>query len=238
VAKAGAKSTSPIVWLSLAQALALVTEIYLSPSYAKRLLTKWLQAGRIRWQSRAFDGFIPKGLAWQAELPSLWSDPDCLWIYWDEGRVRKVVRQREGPPYRFDVIGIRLARDDILRCLPLREGALAQTLDVATVSATGTVSGPGRAPKPVRPKSPQRQVFDSLLRRKYPPDGHVPDEDTTTAVWDWVRQKEQWPAECQARGIPPKHPLPPHWSTVHRWLSREGAAKNHPRPNQPPADIC
>ena len=237
MAKAVAKSTSPIVWLSLAQALALVAEIYLSPSYAKRLLTKWLQAGRIRWQSRAFDGYIPKGLAWQAELPSLWSDPNCLWIYWDEGRVRKVVRRREGSSYRFDVIGIHLARADILRCLPLREGALTQTLDAATLTATGTVSpGPGRKPA-IKPESLQRQVLRSLLQREYPPEGHVPDEVTTTFVKEQARS--EWANACQARGLAPsQRPLPPSWSTTNRVLGREDDTKNHQLPNQPPADIC
>jgi hypothetical protein len=196
-----------------------------------------LHEGRIRWRSRVFDGRIPKGQTVEAELRTLWRDLDCLHINWDESRVRKTVRRREGPRYSFDVIGIRLARDDIIRCLPLREGALTQTLHEAAVSASGTVAaGPGRKPA-IKPESLQRQVLRSLLQHEYPPEGHVPANVTTTFVKEQARSG--WANACQARGLAPsQRPLPPSWSTTNRVLGREDDTKIHQLPNQPPADIC
>jgi hypothetical protein len=176
MAKVVAESTSPI-WLSLQEARALVTETLLSRQYAEGQTLKWLWQGRIRWRWVQVFGQPRQGRSLKQEADALWANvphPDRTLVDWNESLARKVTVIDEAGRVRGEirVIGIRVARDDILQCLSALSAAPTPAPEVVPEPA------PEVAPEPLagNPSALEPISLDVWLRRTKRKNPQLPDE--------------------------------------------------------------
>jgi hypothetical protein len=171
MARAPVQPTPP-TWISLREARELVTQRYLSPLLADKLLVEWLDAGQVQWRCEHIEN--DGGVSTETALKGFWRSAS---INWDESSAARrveprtvagasggvlpggiIVRSQHRPTQpssrvgnNFVVYGIRLAREDIFALLPQTD--------------------PQGDRKRARPQGDRIMI---ALCAEFPPDGTVP----------------------------------------------------------------
>jgi hypothetical protein len=157
MAKQADDLSTSITLITLAAARVLATETLLSKRYAEAQILKWLHDGLIRWQYERVFGIQGPNRTLAQEAEGLWSYKTVM--DFEEGLARKVTcyrADRRTPVRHIDVIGIRVAREDI-------EHQLAQIPRVQL----GIVASQQSLPKKKPPAETSSQAKLSAKERLY-----------------------------------------------------------------------
>src|SRR5215469_7700074 len=86
--------------VSLSEARELVTQRYLSPALAEKLLVKWVDAGDVGWRYEYLEN--NSGISTETALNKFWR-PVGLLINWEESRAARRVEPRTGEGARREM---------------------------------------------------------------------------------------------------------------------------------------
>jgi hypothetical protein len=125
-----------------------VTREFHRPSYAEKLLVKWIGGGMLPWGYRAWDGYCRRGMSVEDMIRTFWSKPFQITINWEENYASLLVTLGGA---RFVLLGVWVS------------GEVLETLLAATAApARAAKSSKKRVPPPTERGELKPWVFDQM----------------------------------------------------------------------------